>query len=213
MKYVFSHFELSGHIENLIDLPLSWCFLSFVCFQISHDLSLSYDHNTTSDISPVLFDLLSSHLNQDQISSIFFFFCNNTYSCYLLFAMPHFLQPLLSHNLLWETGLMQPKNKCLFLSLCQISVRGRSRGCGWRSRGRQSRVCTKAILSKNLKGSKETSPFYHIIIPWWPPPSVPHIWTNSWTWSLVSRENQDHMVLFLILKGTLLKFPQACKIL
>ncbi|KAG7229842.1 hypothetical protein INR49_012491 [Caranx melampygus] len=41
---------------------------------ISHDLSLSYDHNTTSDISPVLFDLLSSHLNQDQISSFFFLF-------------------------------------------------------------------------------------------------------------------------------------------
>ncbi|KAA8590449.1 hypothetical protein FQN60_014383 [Etheostoma spectabile] len=45
------------------------------------DLSLSYNHDTTPDISPVLFDLLTSHPNQDQICPFY-----QNYSCYLLFA-------------------------------------------------------------------------------------------------------------------------------
>lgn len=49
-------------------LPLdkALCFLNYL-FSDQPDLRLSYDHNSTSDISPVLFNHLSPHLNQDQI--------------------------------------------------------------------------------------------------------------------------------------------------
>jgi len=66
------------------------------------DLSRTSDHNTTSDISPVLFDLLSSQLNRDPLWPF-----HQTSSCYLL--------------------SQSPRKVVVFLSLCLWSVRACSR--------------------------------------------------------------------------------------
>lgn len=113
------------------------------------DLSLSYDHNTTSDIRPLLFDLLSSHLNQDQIWPF------KTYSCYLRSAKPRIAASVMKSfgRRVWRTWSTQPKKQVLFfVSLCGVCERMEQRVLMVRrSRGEQGehQSCLSNVSQRN----------------------------------------------------------------
>lgn len=89
---------------------------------------------------------------------------------------------------------------CVCLSVL-IYVKGRSRRCWWCRRGRESRLCTKAVsfLHKSLKGvSAHASPsVYRSFL-------FSHMDKLS---NLVSRENQYHMLQFFPLRKHAIQIP------
>lgn len=112
MKYVVSDLntiKTRDFFTMITFLDKALCFLLYL-FSDPLDLSLSYDHNTTSDISPLLFDQLLWHLNKDQIRPFY-----QTYSGYLFFAKPPSCG--LSHEVLWETNTAKEIIDFLFLFL------------------------------------------------------------------------------------------------
>lgn len=152
-----------------------------ICSQINRDLSLSFNHNTTSDISPVLFNLLSSRLNQDQVWPFYY-----TYICYLLVAKPYLAASPQSQRPLGDMSdistVHSQRKKWVFF--CLMSVKGRSAD-GEAEEQREHRVHQTLSTTR----------------------SYSHTWTHSLTSSLVSREIPDHVALLLVLWRMPLNFP------
>lgn len=153
MTYVFSQFELS-HQKPKTSAPLSLFrtkpdVLFFLLHLLSDQPDLSYDHDTTSDISPPLFNPLSSHLNQDKIWPFY-----PTYSFYLLFEST-VLQPQSWSPLEDESNVPtvhSQRNKCFFFFFVPLP------GVCKRMEQRvlmvnESRVCTKAAYQVSQKDS------------------------------------------------------------
>lgn len=160
---------------------------------------------TTSDISPLLFDLLSPHLNQDQIWPFY-----HTYSCYLLFAKPRLAASVTKSfgRRLWRTYSTQPKKLVLlffFVSLSGVCERMEQRVLMVKQRRGEQGV-HQSCLSNHSRGNKEPMPFFFLN-------SLLFSHTNTLSNHKAGQQRKSrpcgpvtHSVSF-VLRRTVLKFP------